>query len=142
MNNRLQKHYLNHTAELKMVEVEGKRFTICKLPADLALRLSIRVGTTIAPIIPLLGKNINLMEALPKLDLDDKKLSDFVIDLVEMCQIDNRMVSFVQDMEGLKMPFMLAFEFLKFNFDSFFANSPLAKKVQEEGINLQEMMQK
>lgn len=141
-NSRLERHYVNHTADKRSVEVEGKTFTIVKLPADLALRLSVRVGTTVAPIIPLLGKDVNITDALPKLNLDDEKLSDFVIDVVEMCQIENRMVRFDGDIEGLAMPFKLAFEFLKFNFESFFANSPLAKKAEEAvgGINLGEMM--
>jgi len=145
---RLLKHYVNPTAEIKTVTVEGKEFTICKLPADLSVRLTFKLGLTIAPIMALLGEDINILEELPKLKIDDEKLSDVVISVVEMCQVvdavtsRSRMVSFMEnDIDDFKVALLLAFEFLKFNFDSFFANSPLAKKVQEEGINLQEMMQ-
>jgi hypothetical protein len=149
MNKRLGKHYVNPTAEIKNINIENKDFRICKLPADLALRLSIRLGTTVAPLIPLLGKEQNILEALPKLNIDDEKLSDLVIDVCQMCQTfdktinRDRMIEFDRnDIIGIKMPFLLAFEFLKFNFENFFADSPLAQKVAEKagGINLGEMM--
>jgi len=150
-NPRLLKHYVNPMTYTEVITVEDKNFTICKLPADLAIRLSVRVATTVAPIIPLLGKEKDLMKEIPNLNLDHEKLSDFILDVVCMCQVVDkdtgmpRMVSFDKnDIYGLKMPFLLGFEFLKLNFESFFADSPLAKKVVEtaEGINLEKMMPK
>jgi len=148
---RLLKHYLNPAVESKTIIVEGKEFQICKLPADLALRLQIRIATTLAPLIAGFGKDMNVGELISSINLDDEKVSDLIIDVVGMCQVydpilkKNRMVDFnMNDITTLKMPYLLAFEFLKYNFETFFLDNPIGQKMAEKagGINLQEMMKK
>jgi len=132
--------YTQPTANIKDVEVEGKSFTIIKLPAFDSMKLSHKIAKVASPLLSVFNKKDEELD-LSKIDFDDEKLSNLIREIVEMCQTENRMVLFNNDITSLKMPYLLVWEFLKFNYADFFQNSPLMEKVQKatEGLDLSKM---
>lgn len=135
----LQLHYQQPTTQTKIVEVSGKSFTICKLPATEAVKMTMKLVKIGTPIISLFSKKESV--ELSDINFDDEEVSNMLIKIVGMCQIDGRMVLFDNDMTSFEMPFLLAFEFLKYNFSDFFQSSPLFKTASEKlnGLDLSKM---
>lgn len=143
---KLQQYYVGGGKETKEVTVAGINFKIIKLPAFDAVKLQMKMAKMAVPFLKTVKmENKKLDFDLKDFDFDDEKTAVFLKEVVEMAQTQGRMVLFDEDMSSFEMPFLLAFEFLKFNFSDFFTNSPLFKKVVEattevDGLNLKEMM--
>jgi hypothetical protein len=141
----MDKLYIN-TSRVKKVNIDGVDFVVAKLYAFDGMRLFNRVATNLKPLVSLLngkkeGENLDFSK-LAELNIDDEKISYLIKEIVEMCQIGGRMVIFDMDMTTFKMPYLLAFEFLKHNYNDFLGNSPLLKAVEEkmgQGMDLTEM---
>jgi hypothetical protein len=133
-------HYANPTAIIERVEVLGITYTIAKLPAFEGMKLFHKVMKVASPLVSVFldtKKEFNIA----KLDFDDEALSDVIKKIVEMCQKDGNMIIFDMDMKDLKTPYLLAFEFLKFNYSDFLQNSPKLKEAvaKVDGLDLSKM---
>ena len=145
------RHYSNPALPKTTVEIEGTTFEIVKFPVSISLGIFNKSVTTLAPLGDAFGfggKNKKEVEInFSKIaEINDEKVTKQIIELCQMCKNanDDRMVIFDVDMKSLKMPYLLAFEFLKWNFEDFLLGNlklaGLAKAVT--GIDLGKMKQK
>jgi len=146
-------YYAEHQERVEPVEIANKNFKIVKLPAFDAMKLLHKVVKLSTPLLAVLSR-VNVKKDkegkfdvdfskldFAELDFDDDLLSELIKKVVEMCQIDGRMILFDMDMTDLKMPYQLAFAFLKLNYADFFLDSLMMKKVVKsaEGLDLNKL---
>jgi len=138
MNKNILKYYFNQNLPQTTVKIEGVEFGIVKLPVSQSSRVLNRTAKIALPLLGVLDKDE--MDFSSIMSLDDELLSKHIIDLCQMCKIGDRLVIVDNDIGSLKMLYLLAWEFLKFNYQDFLQGNPLAKKVQKAtGINLNSM---
>ena len=132
--------YVNDALEKKEVTVEGQAFTITKMPVFDGMKVFNKTAKLLSPLIGLMGDKKKLDFSVLA-ELDDESVTDHIKVLCELCQKEGEMVMFDTDMKNYKMPYLLAFEFGKWNFSDFLTSNPKLQKVAETamGIDLEKM---
>ena len=137
---RAARWYVNDTLEKITVTVDSLSFTISKMPVFDGMKVFNKTAKLLSPLIGLVKEKGELdFSALAQ--IDDDRVTDHIKVLCELCQTDGKMVVFDTDMKNYKMPYLLAFEFIKWNFADFLTSNPSLKKVTEKamGVDLEKM---
>jgi len=137
---KVERWYVNDALEKKEVTVEGQAFTLTKMPVFDGMKVFNKTAKLLSPLIGLMGDKKKLDFSVLA-ELDDESVTDHIRVLCELCQKEGEMVMFDTDMKNYKMPYLLAFEFAKWNFSDFLTSNPKLQKVAETamGIDLEKM---
>jgi len=137
---KVQRWYVNDALEKTEVTIEDEVFTISKMPVFDGLKVFNRTAKLLSPLIGLMGEKEKLDFSVLA-EIDDDSVTEHIKVLCEFCQKDGNKVVFDSDMKNYKMPYLLAFEFAKWNFSDFLTSNPKLQKVAEKamGIDLEKM---
>ena len=137
---RVKRWYVNDSLDKTTVSVDGVSFSITKMPVFDGMKVFNRTAKLLSPLIGLIGDKEKLDFSVLT-EIDDDGVTEHIKVLCELCQKDGEMVVFDSDIKNHKMPYLLAFEFVKWNFSDFLTSNPKLKEVAEKtmGIDLEKM---
>jgi hypothetical protein len=137
---KVKRWYVNDSLEKNEVTVDGVNFSMTKMPVFDGMKVFNRTAKLLSPLIGMMGDKKKLDFSVLS-EIDDDGVTEHIKVLCELCQKDGEMVIFDVDMKNYKMPYLLAFEFAKWNFSDFLTSNPKLQKVAETamGIDLEKM---
>jgi hypothetical protein len=137
---KVKRWYVNDSLDKQEVTVDGVEFTITKMPVFDGMKVFNRTAKLLSPLIGMMGDTKKLDFSVLS-EIDDDGVTEHIKVLCELCQKEGEMVVFDADMKNYKMPYLLAFEFAKWNFSDFLTSNPKLQKVAEAamGIDLEKM---
>lgn len=140
---KVQRWYVNDSLDKQDVVIDDVEFTITKMPVFDGMKVFNRTVKLLSPLVGLIGEGKKLDFSVLS-EIDDEGVTEHIKVLCEMCQKEAELVIFDTDMKNYKMPYLLAFEFVKWNFSDFLTSNPNLQKVAEKmtGIDLEQMKKK